>query len=39
MYTENLKEMIKKPIYVDKEITVKEPMLDNNGKQIEKDGV
>ncbi len=38
MYTENLKEMIKKPIYVDKEITVKEPMLDNNGKQIEKDG-
>ena len=30
--------MIKKPIYVDKEITVKEPMLDNNGKQIEKDG-
>lgn len=38
MYTKNLKEMIKKPIYVDKEITVKEPMLDNNGKQIEKDG-
>ena len=38
MYTEKLKEMIKKPIYVDKEITVKEPMLDNNGKQIEKDG-
>lgn len=36
--TKNLKEMIKKPIYVDKEITVKEPMLDNNGKQIEKDG-
>ena len=26
MYTENLKEMIKKPIYVDKEITIKEPM-------------
>lgn len=38
MYTKNLKEMIKKPIYVDKEITVKEPMLGNNGKQIEKDG-
>ena len=38
MCTEKLKEMIKKPIYVDKEITVKEPMLDNNGKQIEKDG-
>jgi len=38
MNTKNLKEMIKKPIYVDKEITVKEPMLDNNGKQIEKDG-
>ena len=38
MYIKNLKEMIKKPIYVDKEITVKEPMLDNNGKQIEKDG-
>ena len=38
MYIENLKEMIKKPIYVDKEITVKEPMLDNNGKQIKKDG-
>lgn len=38
MYTKNLKEMIKKPIYVDKEITIKEPMLDNNGKQIEKDG-
>lgn len=38
MYTKNLKEMIKKPIYVYKEITVKEPMLDNNGKQIEKDG-
>lgn len=38
MNTKNLKEMIKKPIYVDKEITIKEPMLDNNGKQIEKDG-
>ena len=38
MNTKNLKEMNKKPIYVDKEITVKEPMLDNNGKQIEKDG-
>lgn len=38
MNMKNLKEMIKKPIYVDKEITVKEPMLDNNGKQIEKDG-
>ena len=38
MNTKNLKEMIKRPIYVDKEITVKEPMLDNNGKQIEKDG-
>lgn len=38
MNTKNLKEMIKKPIYVDKEITVKEPVLDNNGKQIEKDG-
>ena len=38
MYTKNLKEMIKKPIYVDKEITLKQPMLDNNGKQIEKDG-
>ena len=38
MYTKSLKEMIKKPIYVNKEITVKEPMLDNNGKQIEKDG-
>lgn len=38
MYTKSLKEMIKKPIYIDKEITVKEPMLDNNGKQIEKDG-
>ena len=38
MYTKILKEMIKKPIYVDKEITIKEPMLDNNGKQIEKDG-
>lgn len=36
--TKNLKEMIKKPIYVDKEITVKKPVLDNNGKQIEKDG-
>ena len=36
MNTKNLKEMIKKPIYVDKEITVKEPVLDNNGKQIEK---
>lgn len=38
MNTKNLKEMIKKPIYVDKEITVKEPVLDNNGKQIEEDG-
>lgn len=38
MNTKNLKEMIKKPIYVDKEITIKEPMLDGNGKQIEKDG-
>lgn len=38
MNTKNLKEMIKKPIYIDKEITVKEPVLDNNGKQIEKDG-
>lgn len=38
MNMKNLKEMIKKPIYVDKEITVKEPVLDNNGKQIEKDG-
>lgn len=38
MNIKNLKEMIKRPIYVDKEITVKEPMLDNNGKQIEKDG-
>lgn len=38
MNTKNLKEMIKKPIYVDKEITVKEPVLDNNGKQIKKDG-
>lgn len=38
MNTKNLKEMIIKPIYVDKEITIKEPMLDNNGKQIEKDG-
>ena len=38
MCTKSLKEMIKKPIFVDKEITVKEPMLDNDGKQIEKDG-
>lgn len=38
MYTEKLKDKIKKVIYVDKEMTVKEPVLDNNGKQIEKDG-
>ena len=38
MNTKNLTEIIKNTIYVEKEITVKEPMLDNNGKQIEKDG-
>lgn len=38
MYTEKLKDKIKKVIYVDKEMTVKEPVLDGNGKQLEEDG-
>ena len=37
-YTEKLKDKIKKVIYVDKEMTVKEPVLDGNGKQLEEDG-
>lgn len=36
MYTKNLKDKIKKVIYVDKEMTVKEPMLDGNGKPVTK---
>lgn len=38
MYTDKLKDKIKKVIYVDKEMTVKEPVLDGNGKPLEKDG-
>lgn len=38
MYTKKLKDKIKKVIYVDKEMTVKEPVLDGNGKQLEEDG-
>lgn len=38
MYTEKLKDKIKKVIYVDKEMTVKEPVLDGNGKPLEEDG-
>lgn len=38
MYTEKLKDKIKKVIYVDREMTVKEPVLDGNGKQLEEDG-
>lgn len=38
MYTKNLKDKIKKVIYVDKEMTVKEPVLDGNGKPLEEDG-
>lgn len=38
MYTDKLKNKIKKVIYVDKEMTVKEPVLDGNGKQLEEDG-
>lgn len=38
MNTEKLKDKIKKVIYVDKEMTVKEPVLDGNGKPLEEDG-
>ena len=38
MYTEKLKNKIKKVIYVDKEMTVKEPVLDGDGKPIEENG-
>lgn len=38
MYTEKLKDKIKKVIYVDKEMTVKEPVLDSNGKPLERGG-
>ncbi len=38
MYTNKLKNKIKKVIYVDKEMTVKEPVLDGNGKQLEENG-
>ena len=38
MYTEKLKDKIKKVIYVDKEMTVREPILDSNGKPLEKGG-
>lgn len=38
MYTDKLKNKIKKVIYVDKEMTVKEPVLDGNGKPIGEDG-
>ena len=38
MNTEKLKDKIKKVIYVDKEMTVREPILDSNGKPLEKGG-
>jgi len=38
MYTEKLKDKIKKVIYVDKEMTVREPILDSNGKPLERGG-
>ena len=38
MYTEKLKDKIKKVIYVDKEMTVREPVLDSNGKPLERGG-
>lgn len=38
MYTEKLKDKIKKVIYVDKEMTVREPILDTNGKPLERGG-
>jgi hypothetical protein len=38
MNTEKLKDKIKKVIYVDKEMTVREPVLDSNGKPIERGG-
>lgn len=38
MNTEKLKDKIKKVIYVDKEMTVREPVLDSNGKPLEEDG-
>lgn len=38
MYTEKLKDKIKKVIYVDKEMIVREPVLDSNGKPLEKGG-
>lgn len=34
MYTEKLKNKIKKVIYVDKEMVIKEPMLDSDGNQL-----
>lgn len=38
MNTEKLKDKIKKVIYVDKEMTVREPILDSNGKPLERGG-
>ena len=38
MNTEKLKDKIKKVIYVDKEMTVREPVLDSNGKPLERGG-
>lgn len=38
MNTEKLKDKIKKVIYVDKEMTVMEPVLDSNGKPLERGG-
>lgn len=38
MYTKKLKDKIKKVIYVDKEMTVREPVLDSNGKPLERGG-
>ena len=38
MNTEKLKDKIKKVIYVDKEMTVREPVLDSNGKPLGRGG-
>lgn len=38
MNTDKLKNKIKKVVYVDKDIKVKEPVLDSDGNPIEKDG-
>lgn len=38
MNSEKLKDKIKKVIYVDKEMTVREPVLDSNGKPLERGG-